>query len=122
MEDVPGAEDEPQGGTSLRGVLRRPRRRFVELVERQLELFEREQKGLLRDVGAALRGYNRASGEQAEERYGDFLDLVDTGREVLVEIREGYAATLDEERAAEYREVFNGLVQRRLPRFGLELG
>ena len=95
--------------------------RFVDLVERQLDLFEREYAGLIRDCEAALRSYDRAPRDEAEERYGDYVDLVDSGREALLEYRDGYARTLDEEAAEEYEEVFNGLVRKRLPRFGLEL-
>jgi len=98
---------------------RRPR--FVELVERQLDLFEQEHAGLIGDSQAALRAYDDAPREEAEERYGDFLDLVETGQDELVEIREAYAHSLDEDAAAEYRDVFNRLVRKRLPRFGLEL-
>jgi hypothetical protein len=101
--------------------MRLRRGRFVDLVERQLELFERERAGLIGDAEAALRAYDAAERDEAEERYGDFLDLVETGQAELVEIREAYAATLDDETAEDYREIFNGLVRKRLPRFGLEL-
>ena len=97
------------------------RGRFIDLVERQIALFEEERAGLIRDAEAALRTYDNAGRDEAEERYGDYLDLVDTGQEELVEIRESYAATLDEDTADEYREVFNRTVRKRLPRFGLEL-
>ena len=100
-------------------VLRRGR--FFELVERQLDLFEREHAGLMRDAEAALRAYDAAERADAEERYGDYLDLVETGQDELVELREGYAATLEEDTAAEYRDAFNRLARKRLPRFGLEL-
>ena len=95
--------------------------RFVELVERQLDLFEEEHAGLIADVEAALTAYDRASRDEAEERYGDYLDLVETGTDELVELRENYAATLDPEAALDYEAVFNDLARRRLPRFGLEL-
>jgi hypothetical protein len=97
------------------------RGRFVDLVERQLELFEQEYAGLIRDCEAALSSYDRAPRDEAEERYGDYVDLVDSARESLLEYRDGYARTLDEEAAEEYEEVFNHLVRKRLPRFGLEL-
>ena len=95
--------------------------RFVDLVERQLDLFADEHAGLLADVEAALTAYDRAPREEAEERYGDFLDLVETGTDELIEIRENYATTLDTDAALEYEAVFNDLARRRLPRFGLEL-
>ncbi|MDQ3867414.1 MAG: hypothetical protein M3304_11445 [Actinomycetota bacterium] len=97
------------------------RGRFVDLVERQLDLFAREHAGLIGDAEAALRAYDAAERDEAEERYGDYLDLVETGQDELVEIRERYAATLDDSTAEEYRAVFNRLARRRLPRFTLEL-
>ena len=51
-----------------------------------------------------------------------YLDLVETGTDELVELRENFAATLDEDAYEEYHEVFNRTVRKRLPRFGLELG
>lgn len=97
------------------------RGRFADLVARQLELFQAEYAGLLRDCEAALDAYNAASREDAEERYGDYLDLVDAARDALLEYREGYARTLDQEASEEYTDVFNRVVRKRLPRFSLEL-
>ena len=97
------------------------RRRFVDVVRRQVDLFAAERAGLVRDVDAALRAYDVAPRDEAEERYGDFLDLVETGTDELIDLRENYASTLGEDAAAEYRRAFNELVRRRLPRFGLEL-
>jgi hypothetical protein len=96
-------------------------RRFADLIERQLDLFAGEHAGLIADVEAALAAYDRAPRDEAEERYGDFLDLVETGTDELIEIRENYAASLDTEAALEYEAAFNDLARRRLPRFGLEL-
>lgn len=97
------------------------KRRFVDVVERQLELFESEHASLVRASEAALRAYNRAPPAEAEERYASFLDVVDTARERLVVMRESFAASLDDGAAEEYREVFERRVRRRFPRFALEL-
>jgi hypothetical protein len=97
------------------------RGRFVELVERQLELFQTEHAGLILDCEAALAAYDAAPRDEAEERYGDYVDLVDTATDALLEYRDGYAQTLDGEAAEEYEAAFNRLARRRLPRFGLEL-
>ena len=97
------------------------RGRFVDLVERQIALFEAENQGLIRDTETALNAYNRAPRDEAEERYGDFLDLVETGTDELIELRENYASSLDPDAAEEYRSVFNDAVRRGLPRFGLEV-
>jgi len=97
------------------------RGRFVDVVERQLALFAAENKGLISDTEAALVAYNKAPRDEAEERYGDYLDLVETGTDELVELRDNFAATLDEDSCREYHEVFSRVVRKRLPRFGLEL-
>jgi hypothetical protein len=96
-------------------------RRFAELVERQLDLFAADHRGLVEDAKAALRAYDAAPREEAEERYGNYVDLADTGRDLLVELREAYAESLDGATAAEYREAFDHRARRRFPRFGLEL-
>ena len=96
-------------------------RPFADLVSRQLDLFAAENAGLVGDVEAALAAYNRAPRDEAEERYGDFLDLVETGTDELIELRENYASSLDVDAAEDYRAVFNDAVRRRLPRFGLEV-
>jgi hypothetical protein len=97
------------------------RRRFADAIKRQLELFEREHRGLIEDCIAAERAYNKADREEAEERYGDYVDLVETGTEILADIRDHFAATLDEETREEYEYEFNRAVVKRLPRFGLEI-
>jgi hypothetical protein len=96
-------------------------RPFADLVSRQLDLFTAENAGLVGDVEAALAAYNRAARDEAEERYGDFLDLVETGTDELIELRENYASSLDLDAAEDYRAAFNDAVRRRLPRFGLEV-
>lgn len=97
------------------------RRRFAEVVARQLDLFEREQADLIRRSKAAERAYDAALREEAEERYADYLDLVGTGTELLAGLRDAYAATLDTEAAEEYEATFNRASAKRLPRFALEL-
>jgi hypothetical protein len=76
---------------------------------------------LLRDCQAALDAYNAAPRDEAEERYGDYVDQVDAARDALLEYRDGFARTLEAEAAEEYEAVFNGLVRKRLPSLGLEL-
>jgi hypothetical protein len=97
------------------------RARFSELIDRQLDLFEREQRGLIEDCIAAERAYNRAARGEAEQRYGDYVDLVETGTEVLADLRDNFATTLDDDAAEEYEQAFNRAVVRRLRRFGLEI-
>jgi hypothetical protein len=99
--------------------LRRPR--FAELIERQLDLFERDHRGLIEDCAAAERAYNRAGRGEAEERYGDYVDLVETGTEVLADLRDNFASTLDDSAADEYEDAFNQAVLKRFRRFALEI-
>ena len=97
------------------------RARFADVIERQLDMFERDQRGLIDDCVAAERAYDRAPRDEAEERYGDYVDLVETGTEVLAGLRDNFAATLDEETAAEYEDSFNAAVLKRFRRFALEI-
>jgi hypothetical protein len=97
------------------------RARFADLIERQLDLFEREQRGLIEDCITAERSYNRAERGEAEERYGDYVDLVETATEVLADLRDNFASTLDEDVAEEYEQAFNRAVLRRFRRFALEI-
>jgi len=96
-------------------------RRFVELAARQLDLFAAEHDDLLRDCQTALDAYNAAPRDEAEERYGDYVDRVEAATDALLEYRDGYARTLDPDAAEEYESVFNRLVRKRLPSLGLEL-
>ena len=97
------------------------RKRFTDLIARQLDLFEREQRALIEQCLAAERAYDRANRGDAEERYGDYVDLVETGTEILADIRDHFAQTLDEATAEEYEAAFNRAVAKRLPRFALEI-
>ncbi len=97
------------------------KRRFSDVVKRQLELFEREYSDLIRDCDEAEEAYDRADRDDSEELYGDYMDLVETGTEALAELRDNYARTLDDAAIGEYSEVFNRAVARRLPRFALEI-
>lgn len=98
------------------------RKRFSDLVARQLTLFEHEERGLIEKCEAAERAYDRAGRHEAEQRYGDYADLIDTGAELLADIRDHFAQTLDEETAAEYERAFNRAVAKRFPRFAVEIG
>ena len=101
--------------------MRLRRARFADLIERQLELFAREHRGLIEDCNAAERSYARADRDEAEERYGDYVDLVETGTELLADLRDNFATTLDEDAADEYADAFNRAVLKRFRRFVLEI-
>ena len=97
------------------------RRRFADLISRQLDLFEREQAGLIRECEVAEAAYDGAERDQAEERFGDYQDLVETGTELLADLRDNFASTLGETQAELYEAEFNRAVRKRLPRFALEI-
>ncbi len=97
------------------------RRRFAEVIGRQLDLFVRDQLELLEACDEAERAYDRADRDEAEELFGNYQDLVETGTEILADLRDNFAQTLDDETAEEYEAEFNRTVGKRLPRFALEI-
>ena len=97
------------------------RRRFADVISRQLDLFTREEADLISECEQAERAYNSASRDEAEERYGDYVDLVETGTELLADLRDHFAASLEDDIADVYEEEFNRAVVKRLPRFALEI-
>src|SRR6266480_4567718 len=96
------------------------RQRFGEVISRQLDLFEREQAELVRECKEAEATYDRAARDDAEERFGDYQDLVETGTELLADLRDNFASTLDEDAREEYEHAFNHAVLKRFRRFALE--
>jgi hypothetical protein len=101
--------------------MRLRRRPFADLIERQLDLFEREEATLIAECEAAEAAYDAADRDEAEQRYGDYVDVVETATEALAELRDTFARTLDEDQAEAYEAAFNRAVGRRLPRFALEI-
>jgi hypothetical protein len=97
------------------------RGRFSDVIARQLDLFERDHAALIQDCDDAERAYDRAPREEAEERYGTYVDLVEEGIETLADLRDHFAATLAEGVDDEYEREFNRAVSKRLPRFALEI-
>jgi len=97
------------------------RGRFRDVIERQLALFEREYPEVIEEARERLDAYNRADRDEAEELYGDYSDAVETGTEILADMRWEYIRTLDEDAADEYEAEFNRAVTKRLPPFGLEI-
>ena len=92
------------------------------MIERQLDLFEREQPRRDRgDRASGSRRTTRADRDEAEELYGDYVDAVETGTELLADIRDHFRATLDEGTDEQYEREFNRAVAKRLPAFSLEI-
>ena len=97
------------------------RRRFSDVISRQLDLFERENADVIEECDELERAYNTAPRDEAEERYGDYVDAVETGTETLADIRDHFKWTLDDDTGELYEEEFNRAVLKRFPRFALEI-
>ena len=95
------------------------RARFAMVIETQLDLFVRDRRDVLDEVDARLRAYNQAGRDEAEELYGDYVDAVESGTELLADVRDHYASTLED--PARYIDEFNRAVARRLPELALEI-
>jgi len=83
------------------------RERFGDLVRRQLDLFETDEAELLEEAAQADTAWTKAAADETEELYGDYQLVVDAVGERLYDVREAYAATLDEDAADEYRSAFD---------------
>ena len=97
------------------------RARFAEVIERQLDLFVRENPGVIEEARERLEAYTHADRDEAEELYGDYVDAIETGTEILADIRDHFARTLDEGVDEQYQREFNRAVGKRLPEFALEI-
>ena len=97
------------------------RSRFRDTIDRQLDLFLEEHADVLRDVDEKLAAYNAAERDEAEELYGDYVDAVETGTEILADLRDTLAQTMAQDAADAYIAEFNRAVAKRLPRFALEI-
>ena len=91
------------------------------MIGRHLDLFERDHHFVLQEAAERYAAYKNADREEAEELYGDYVDAVETGTEILADMRWEYIRTLDEDAAEEYEAEFNRAVTKRLPPFGLEI-
>jgi hypothetical protein len=95
------------------------RSRYTKVIDAQLELFVREHRGVIEEARKRLELYNSGDRADAEELYGDYMDAVEAGTEILADMRDHYSATLDD--ADGYAAAFNRLVAKRIPEFSLEI-
>jgi len=93
------------------------RRRFGELVERQLELFASDEASLLAEAGAADTAWTHADRGRSEELFGDYQLVADAVAERLLDVREAYASTLEDDVAGEYRAAFDRAARKRFRSF-----
>ena len=91
------------------------RDRFRDLVRRQLDLFERDESDLLQEAQTAVRAYDEADREDAEEAYGDYQLVLESVVESLEELRDTYALTLDDDSRDAYEQAFNRAARKRYP-------
>jgi hypothetical protein len=95
------------------------RSRYGKVIDAQLELFVREHRDVIEEARRRLEAYNRSDRADAEELYGDYVDAVETGTEILADMRDHYGASLDD--PDDYVSTFNRAVAKRLPEFSLEI-
>jgi hypothetical protein len=90
------------------------RRRFADVIGRQLDVFaEDEAGGLLTEVREMKETYDRGDRSDAEEAYGDYMDVVDAVKDALADMRDAYSRTLDESAGEEYEAAFERAARRR---------
>ena len=97
------------------------RSRYAKVIKAQLDLFVSEHLDVIDEARQRLELYNRSDRSDAEELYGDYVDAVETGTELLADIRDHFARSLDEGVDEQYQREFNRAVSKRLPEFALEI-
>lgn len=85
--------------------------RFADVVARQLDLFA--SADVLEEVREAKERYDRAPRDEAEEAFGDYMDVVDAAKDALAGMRDAFARTLDGETSEEYEEAFERAARKR---------
>ena len=91
------------------------RRRFGDLIDMQLRVFEQDHADRLAALRETLAAYRAAGRDDAEERYGDYADQLDWAAEELAEIRDAYAATMEPGLVDQYEREFERAVRRVYP-------
>lgn len=90
------------------------RRRFGDVVARQLDLFAADEAdGLFAEVREMKSRYDRAPREDAEEAYGDYMDVVDAAKDALADMRDRFARTLEGDAVEEYESAFEQAARKR---------
>ena len=97
------------------------RRRFGDVIARQLDVFAADRDDVFAEIRRRKRLYDAGDRSEAEELYGDYVDAVETGTEALADMRDRFKRTLDGDAADEYEHEFNRAVKKRWPHFGLEI-
>jgi hypothetical protein len=96
--------------------VRLPRRsRYGDIISRQLSLFATDERELLTEVEEARRAYARAGAGEAEERFGEYMDLVEEAEDRLLDLRDRFAGTMAPEARERYEREFRKAAERRMP-------
>ena len=88
-------------------------------MRRQLDLFAEDEAELLHEAAEAERAYDDADRDAAEEAYSDYQLVLESIADRLGELRDAYAATLDEDAAEQYATSFDRAARKRFPRVAL---
>ncbi|HYW28813.1 MAG TPA: hypothetical protein VE824_03305 [Gaiellales bacterium] len=91
------------------------RARFGDVISRQLSMFMTDQHDLLLSVEQARVSYTHARAGDAEELYGDYMDLVEQAEEELLALRDRYAETMAARDRSRYEREFSKAAERQLP-------
>jgi hypothetical protein len=91
------------------------RGRFRDLIERQLGLFSADHAALLQRVAEAKEAYEEAGAEDAEERFGEYMDLVEEAEDDLLALRDTYAESMAARDRRMYEREFYRAAEKRLP-------
>lgn len=84
------------------------RRRFRDVVRRQLALFATEHDDVVQGARTALRDYHAApEPSEAQERYAEYDDLAEDVETLLYEMCERLAASMEEDARPEYVREFD---------------
>ncbi len=90
------------------------RRTFADVISRQLDLFAADEAdGMLAEVQQLKERYDRADREEAEDAYGDYTDAVEAVKDSLADMRDRFAATLDDGATERYEAAFENAARRR---------
>jgi len=95
------------------------RRRYKDVIARQLDLFASADGDLLDDVDTALGRYNAADRDEAEELSGDDQLAIEAATDRLAELRDAFARTLDDPDG--YIDEFNRAVVERWSELALTI-
>jgi hypothetical protein len=91
------------------------RGRFKDLIERQLSIYMADHRGLFARMAEAKSAYEGAGADEAEELFGDYMDLVEEAEEELLSLRDTYAEGMAARDRRSYEAEFYRAAEKRLP-------